>query len=323
MFVLQKDPIPPSRTPSFSPSALAPPQNDASIFSLTSIFPVTCALSSRLAHRKSQLLPCFLGLRTLAKKRGCAGLLAEYRSPLAAPSASSRRPILFLASLPPYLWNTRHSASVAPLLTRRDTEAMSVLLKRALSFAIFAAIVFAALPARADEIRLKDGKKLYGVIVAYEDNMFKVKTDFGYVLVEKDKIAAIIPTTPASAKKDSQPAKPPAAKSEDAATQPAVDHTAGSAAVQPAIEKAAVEKKPAPKVTGAPVRPEIPAARNVKADAPVLKNSADTATPKIAADSASPATEGTGSSAEPRGNSGKHVHEFHTSLPHVQGSKLA
>ncbi len=50
--------------------------------------------------------------------------------------------------------------------------------------------------ARADEIRLKDGKKLYGVIVAYEDNMFKVKTDFGFVLVEKDKIASIIPTAP-------------------------------------------------------------------------------------------------------------------------------
>src|SRR5271170_4286790 len=48
----------------------------------------------------------------------------------------------------------------------------------------------------ADEIRLKDGKKLYGVIVAYEDNMFKVKTDFGYVLVEKDKILSIIPDTP-------------------------------------------------------------------------------------------------------------------------------
>jgi hypothetical protein len=53
--------------------------------------------------------------------------------------------------------------------------------------------------ARADEIRLKDGKKLYGVIVSYEDNMFKVKTDFGYVLVEKDKIAAIIPTGPSGA----------------------------------------------------------------------------------------------------------------------------
>src|SRR5579872_3870603 len=52
-------------------------------------------------------------------------------------------------------------------------------------------------PAQADEIRLKDGKKLYGVIVAYEDNMFKVKTDYGYVLVEKDKIASIVPSTPA------------------------------------------------------------------------------------------------------------------------------
>jgi hypothetical protein len=55
-----------------------------------------------------------------------------------------------------------------------------------------------ATPTRADEIRLKDGKKLYGVIVAYEDNMFKIKTDFGYVLVEKDKIASIVPTTPAA-----------------------------------------------------------------------------------------------------------------------------
>ena len=36
-------------------------------------------------------------------------------------------------------------------------------------------------------------KETYGVIVAYEDNMFKVKTDFGFVLVEKDKIAQIIP----------------------------------------------------------------------------------------------------------------------------------
>jgi len=73
-----------------------------------------------------------------------------------------------------------------------------------------------ACSARADEIRLKDGKKLYGVIVAYEDNMFKVKTEYGYVLVEKDKIASIVPTTPPakpepdSAKKDTaqHPSKP-------------------------------------------------------------------------------------------------------------------
>src|SRR5271157_455015 len=63
--------------------------------------------------------------------------------------------------------------------------------------AAFALGILAA-PGRADEIRLKDGKKLYGVIVAYEDNMFKIKTDYGYVLVEKDKIASIVPTTPAA-----------------------------------------------------------------------------------------------------------------------------
>jgi hypothetical protein len=66
--------------------------------------------------------------------------------------------------------------------------------------------------AQADEIRLKDGQKLYGVIVAYEDNMFKVKTDFGFVLVEKDKIAAIIPASPGAhpaAKPETQPAKSP------------------------------------------------------------------------------------------------------------------
>ncbi len=61
--------------------------------------------------------------------------------------------------------------------------ARSALLAVALCACAFATV--------ADEIRLKDGKKLYGVIVAYEDNMFKIKTDYGFVLVEKDKIASI------------------------------------------------------------------------------------------------------------------------------------
>jgi hypothetical protein len=85
--------------------------------------------------------------------------------------------------------------------------------------------------ARADEIRLKDGKKLHGVIVAYEDNMFKVKTDFGYVLVEKDKIASIIPDTPAEEAGTSANAKP-AAKSEPAAKAPAI---VNSSAARPEI----------------------------------------------------------------------------------------
>jgi len=73
-------------------------------------------------------------------------------------------------------------------------------------------------PAQADEIRLKDGQKLYGVIVAYEDNMFKVKTDFGYVLVEKDKIASIVPNVTAG--HNAAKAEPPATEKPAAAKAP-------------------------------------------------------------------------------------------------------
>src|SRR5260370_26804169 len=90
---------------------------------------------------------------------------------------------------------------------------MGATLKRRLYLGLFALVAtsLTATCGRADEIRLKDGKKLYGVIVGYEDNMVKVKTDFGYVLVEKDKIAQIIPSTPAqdAAKGEPQPAAKP------------------------------------------------------------------------------------------------------------------
>src|SRR5207244_9224471 len=83
---------------------------------------------------------------------------------------------------------------------------MQLIARSALLAAALCACAFATV---ADEIRLKDGKKLYGVIVAYEDNMFKVKTDYGYVLVEKDKIKEIVPNSPAGAdpKTAAQPAK--------------------------------------------------------------------------------------------------------------------
>jgi hypothetical protein len=136
-------------------------------------------------------------------------------------------------------------------------------LVRALVFLGVAAVFCAA--SFADEIRLKDGKKLYGVIVAYEDNMFKVKTDFGYVLVEKDKIASIIPDTPAQATpaKTEQPAKP------GTTVEP-----------KPVEAEAAVAKreKAATIASSAKVRPEIPSAtKNVTDDnAPTLKDAVAT-----------------------------------------------
>src|SRR5436305_10062500 len=91
---------------------------------------------------------------------------------------------------------------------------MGALSTRGFRLASICVLALAAITAHADEIRLKDGKKLYGVIVAYEENMFKVKTDFGFVLVEKDKIASIIPAAPASSPAvDAQPSAKSAAQS--------------------------------------------------------------------------------------------------------------
>jgi hypothetical protein len=120
------------------------------------------------------------------------------------------------------------------------------------------AIGVAAVPACADEIRLKDGKKLYGVIVAYEENMFKVKTDFGYVLVEKDKIASIIPTAPAA----SPEAQPPNAQPKTEPAVPAGSETAPAATT--ASAKAVTPATPGKrdksgKISGAAVKPEVPA----------------------------------------------------------------
>jgi hypothetical protein len=157
-----------------------------------------------------------------------------------------------------------------------------------------------ALPARADEIQLKDGKKLYGVIVAYEDNMFKVKTDFGYVLVEKDKIAKIIPSTPAAksepqsaAKKDAARPSKPAADSQPQAEPAAASSTEASTASTNASAKSVSPNPPAkasPKVTNAAVKPELPAsapAGNVAA--PAMKGSANAPANGLAASGAAPA----------------------------------
>jgi hypothetical protein len=144
---------------------------------------------------------------------------------------------------------------------------------------------------RADEIRLKDGNKLYGVIVAYEDNMFKVRTPFGYVLVEKDKIAAIVPSTigsvdskensEAAAKKDAAAAAKRAARSKPAKNaQPDADVPASDGA-ETATEVPVNEKAPDPAIArrektsailaNPAVKPEVPAASAKKVVAPALR----------------------------------------------------
>jgi hypothetical protein len=152
--------------------------------------------------------------------------------------------------------------------------------------AVVVATLIAATPLlRADEIKLKDGQILYGVIVAYEDNMFKVKTDYGFVLVEKDKIASIVPTNANKppAKPDSKkPAKPepaPAAPSNSAATS----RPSSNPSPSPAATSSKLPASPTPQ----PVSAEKPVEGTQKPNSAKPAPSVSTATSSAAA---SPAT---------------------------------
>jgi hypothetical protein len=117
---------------------------------------------------------------------------------------------------------------------------------------VVVALCGAASVATADEIKLKDGKKLYGVIVGYEDNMFRVKTDYGFVLVEKDKIASIVPAAGAG----NEPAAKSAGKAPEAKEKAPVNAASTNEAAADVAGKA--------KISDGPVRPSLPTSGNVE-----------------------------------------------------------
>jgi len=63
-------------------------------------------------------------------------------------------------------------------------------------------LLTAANAAHADEIRLKDGTKITGTIVGFENDSFRVETSYGFALIRKDKVADINITAP---KKEPEP----------------------------------------------------------------------------------------------------------------------
>ena len=185
----------------------------------------------------------------------------------------------------------------------QDTGNMAVYRKRGSLFiaALALAVSACAYSARADEIRLKDGKKLYGVIVAYEENMFKVKTDFGYVLVEKDKIASIIPSAPSpekekagNTKKDSRekaPNKNGEAQAEaDSELPPDPDNAElpKSPETRPVGAKVSEkEGKPSAKIVNTGAKPEVPGkTSSSSAPAPEIKNASVSTAQATAANAA-------------------------------------
>jgi hypothetical protein len=156
---------------------------------------------------------------------------------------------------------------------------------------------------RADEIHLKDGKVLYGEFVGLDGNLYKVKTDYGYVLVEKDKIASIVPVTPSGAqgkptavatiKKESAkratPPRPEPAPADAAAAAPgeAAADAGGESSPSPAEIR---RQKAAALVANSAVKPEVHAASSRKIVAPALQPVVSSGTPaNVVTSSAVPA----------------------------------
>lgn len=135
----------------------------------------------------------------------------------------------------------------------------------------------AAVALHADELKLKDGSKVTGTIVGFEENSFKVKTSYGFAVVMKDQVVSITmsdasksvePSATSTAPAAAKPAKPETPKPQpvakisapppSAAPAPKPDSVASAAATPatptptPAATVAVAAPAPKPK----PAAPE-------------------------------------------------------------------
>src|SRR5205823_2936600 len=134
-------------------------------------------------------------------------------------------------------------------------------------------------------------------------NMFKIKTDFGYELIEKDKIESIIPSTPAGKTETAAGAKKSATppKTDGGAPTPQMEAAiakladAGSAATNASAKTvspvpAGKVDKASPKITNGAGKPEVPANTTASnAAAPAIKGAPAATASGAAASSAPPA----------------------------------
>jgi len=142
--------------------------------------------------------------------------------------------------------------------------------------------------ARADDLKLKDGTKISGTIVGFEDNSFRVKTSYGFAVVEKGQVASISMADAVKASADKPPAtgdgKTEKSKAESASSSPA-----------PAPPTAPVNK-PVPAPNAAPS-----AAKNAEVDSgssTPAPPTAPAAAPVVAKNSAPPTASPSPSAAE-------------------------
>jgi hypothetical protein len=135
---------------------------------------------------------------------------------------------------------------------KRDISALGTAALFLPVYAITSVMLLAPRSLRADDLKLKDGSTISGTIVGYEANSFKVKTSYGYAVVQKDQVVSIGISAGATASADKKP-EPAAEK-----TPPAGEPKKESAVAAPSPPLAGPVAKAAP--PPAPVAKTVPPA---------------------------------------------------------------
>jgi hypothetical protein len=120
-----------------------------------------------------------------------------------------------------------------------------------------------AWPVAAEELVLKNGQKIVGKIVGYENDMFRVETDYGIALVRKDKVVSI-----QVAPSDAEPQKP--TKVQPAAVKPEVSKP--EKAVEPRLTLPLAPSGPLTTIQAKPIAQSV-AHGTVAANAPKADSS--------------------------------------------------
>jgi hypothetical protein len=134
---------------------------------------------------------------------------------------------------------------------------------------------FSALPpARADELKLKDGSTIVGTIVGFEEHSFKVKTGYGFAEVQKDQVVSIV-ISPVPKKKE--PEKNPDSGAEAPAAADPVAKAPKPAAAKPVAA-------PAKNSAGPPSSAALPGSTSPQpSPKPANKPATNSAAPSLAA----------------------------------------
>lgn len=105
----------------------------------------------------------------------------------------------------------------------------------------------AAIGARADELKLKDGTKVVGTIIGFENSSFRVKTSYGFAVVQRDQVISIS-VADSSKKPESDRKAEPGEKSAGSAKQ-----AKSASSLAPPAETSPADAKPTANGSASPL----------------------------------------------------------------------